>query len=246
MLASILVAGVTTSASAQGSWLSDHEHLELEQSFVLFRHGLRLLLNGEAATSQFMQASMPAWNEPPGDLTEHGGEAAKLLGRYLRSDYASLGLLPAAGCPSRAAIDVYSNSAERTIATAKAMTDGLAPGCGLRLRHRPEGQLEPVFAPMEAEAAGFDAAAAVRAITSSIGGLDRLINPYVAEFRVMERVLGCAAATRPCDIAGMRSMLEATGDGHSLVLGGPIAVASGTAEVFLLQYMQELPTGQVA
>ena len=246
MLASVLAAGVTTSAPAQKTWASDHEQLKLEQSFILFRHGLRSPLNGEAAAAQFMQAPMPAWNEPPGNLTEHGAEAARLLGRYLRSDYASLGLLPVAGCPSRTAIDVYSNSVERTIATAKAMTNGLAPGCGLRIRHRPVGQLDPVFAPVEAEAAGFDAAAAARAIVSSVGGLDRLINPHAAEFRVLERVLGCAAAKTPCDIAGMGSTLEASGDGHALVLGGPIAVASGTVEVFLLQYMQGLPMGQVA
>ena len=238
-VASVLAAFVSTSALAEAP-------MHLERSFILFRHGLRSPLNGEAATSAFAPAPMPAWNEPPGDLTEHGAKAAELLGRYLRLDYATHGLLPVAGCPPRDTVAITSNSAERTIATARAMAAGLAPGCPLRLHHRPEGELDPVFSPVEAEAARFDASAMARAVISSTGALDRLVVPHAVEFHEMERVLGCATATPSCRIAEMPSTLTASDDGHSLVLGGPIAIASGTAEVFLLQYMQGLPPDQIA
>ncbi len=94
--------------------------------------------------------------------------------------------------------------------------------------------------------ASFDAAGTARAIISSIGSLDRLTLPDAADFRVMQHVLGCDAATPPCDLLKLPSALTASDDGRSLTLDGPIEIASGTAEIFLLQYMQGSPLAEVA
>jgi 4-phytase/acid phosphatase len=56
----------------------------------------------------------------------------------------------------------------------------------------------------------------------------------------MQRVIGCT----DCDLAGEEATL--TSDGRDIALTGPIRRYSGTAQVFLLQYLEGMPMGDVA
>ncbi|MGR4866090.1 histidine-type phosphatase [Caulobacter sp. LARHSG274] len=219
--------------------------LKVERTVMLYRHGIRAPLPGEAAVDAYAHPPWPVWSTPPSLLTPHGREAARLMGAYDLQRLSSLGLTAAQGCPAPGAIAIWTNSAQRTIASGEAFADGFAPGCGLTVGHQPLDTEDPLFHPIEAKAVEFSGVDAAAAITAENGGPAALVAPYAGKIREMERVLGCDRVKPTCDIGAARSRLAATPTGDGLILEGPIAILSGTAQVFMLQYAEGLPFDQV-
>ena len=233
-----LAAGVARARSVQG--------LELERVVMLVRHGVRAPLPDETATTPSAQP-WPVWSTPGGFLTPHGREGMRLLGEYDRARYAAAGLLAASGCPAPGTIAIWSNSVERTIASGEALAEGLAPDCGLKVDHLPLGQHDPLFAWAGPQTPGFDAPAAVAAIDAETGGAARIAAPYGSELDTLETILGCKApgVAPPCDLAAEPAAITVSPDGKSIDVSGPIRVASGAAQVLMLQYLEGFPLDQV-
>ncbi|WP_114392827.1 histidine-type phosphatase [Oleisolibacter albus] len=219
--------------------------LALDRVVLLLRHGVRAPLPTEAAVTGLTEQPLPVWDTPASHLTPHGYEASVLLGRYDRQLLARWGLLPATGCPTPAQLSIWTNTAERTIRTGQGLAEGLAPGCPVEVGHLPGGQHDPLFEP-EPALTGFDPAGAVAAIRAEIGDPQALTAPYGAEIRLMERALGCDRRPVPCDIANSKATLSVSADGRGIDLLGPIYITSGTAQVFILQYLEGMPLDQVA
>ena len=219
--------------------------LKVERTVMLYRHGIRAPLPGEAAVDAYAHPPWPVWSTPPSLLTPHGREAARLMGVYDRQRLSGLGLVAPTDCPAPGAIAIWTNTAQRTIASGEAFADGFAPGCGLAVGHQPLDTEDPLFHPVEAKAVEFSGAEAAAAIIAETGGPAALVAPYAGKIREMERVLGCDRAQPPCDIASARTGLAPSAKGDGLVLDGPISILSGTAQVFMLQYAEGLPLDQV-
>lgn len=218
--------------------------LKVERTVMLYRHGIRAPLPGEAAVDAYAHPPWPVWSTPPSLLTPHGREAARLMGVYDRQRLSHLGLTASDGCPAPGAIAIWTNTAQRTIASGEAFAEGFAPGCRLAVGHQPPDTEDPLFHPVEAKAVDFSGAKAAAAITAENGGPAALVAPYAAQIREMERVLGCDRTQPPCDIAAAPTRLAPSAD-DGLALDGPIAILSGTAQVFMLQYAEGLPLDQV-
>ncbi|PPU94371.1 histidine-type phosphatase [Xanthomonas albilineans] len=243
MVWSVLIAATTLAAQAQPvGKLAPARQLQVEQVWMLFRHGVRAPLPGEAAAAALAPQPWPVWTTPPSLLTAHGRAAVKLSGDYTRQWLLRDGVLPGHGCPAQATVSVYANTDQRTIASAQILAETLAPGCKLQVDHRGEGSDDPLFRPVEAGAVDFDAAAAVASIQRQTGGPGALLAPYAKELQTMQQILGCASA---CDFVRMPSSLTPGRNGRSLALHGPLDLTSGTAEVFILQYTEGLPLDQV-
>ncbi|CAN7576197.1 histidine-type phosphatase [Caulobacter sp. LjRoot300] len=238
--AALLALGGGADAQAPGPRGS----LKVERTVMLYRHGIRAPLPGEAAVDAYAHPPWPVWSTPPSLLTPHGREAARLMGAYDRQRLSHLGLTAPGGCPAPGAVAIWTNTAQRTIASGEAFAEGFAPGCGLAVGHQPPDTEDPLFHPVEARAVDFSGAEAAVAIIAENGGPAGLVAPYAAEIREMERVLGCDRAQPPCDIASARASLASSAD-DGLALDGPIAILSGTAQVFMLQYAEGLPLDQV-
>ncbi len=220
--------------------------LELEHVVMLVRHGVRAPLSDEAAATSSVEP-WPVWSTPGSHLTPHGREGMRLLGAYDRDRYAAAGLLPSAGCPAPGAITIWTNAVERTIASGEALADGLAPGCGLKVDHLALDQHDPLFAWAGPETPGFDAPAAVAAINAETGGGARIAAPYRPQLETLETILGCnrPGAAHPCDLAAEPAAIKVSADGKSIDVAGPIRVASGAAQVLMLQYLEGFPLDQV-
>jgi 4-phytase/acid phosphatase len=239
--AALLAVGGGASAQSPGP----QGPLRVERSVMLYRHGIRAPLPGEAAVDAYPHPPWPVWSTPASLLTPHGREAARLMGAYDRQRLSKLGLAAPEGCPAHGVVAIWTNTAERTIASGEAFADGFAPGCGLAVGHQPRDTEDPLFHPIEAKAVDFSGAEAAAAIIAENGGPAALVAPYASKIREMERVLGCDKAQPPCDIASARTGLAASADGGGLVLDGPISILSGTAQVFMLQYAEGLPLDRV-
>ncbi|WP_010545958.1 histidine-type phosphatase [Sphingomonas elodea] len=214
----------------------------IERVVLLMRHGVRSPLVGEVPPATRTGSPWPRWRAADEQVTPHGSAALLALGRGDRRWLAATGLIPAKGCPAPTAIRIWTNSSPRTIATGHAYAKGFAAGCTLAVGHRPEGTNDPLFEPLGAHPAGFDAARAVESILAYTGGAEALTRRHAAGLALLEQVLACPEA--PCSPIEPAS-IAASADGHGIDLKGPIRAASGTAQVLMLQYLEGLPMAQV-
>ncbi|WP_304274893.1 histidine-type phosphatase [Caulobacter segnis] len=229
LIACALVA--VTSASAAAA-------TRVDRVVVVMRHGIRAPIVGEAPEGTRTGDPWPSWPVPAEHLTPHGARALEVLGRSDRAWFAKLGVLPAQGCPASGQVRIWTNTAERTIASGEAFAEGLAPGCGLPVGHLAASEVDPLFEPLRAGVAPFDPAAAIASINAHTGGVDRLAARLKPQLEELDRVLGCGAPTgcQPEHPSGVKP----SGDGRGVDLSGPIRDASGTAQVLLLQYVEGL------
>jgi 4-phytase/acid phosphatase len=210
----------------------------VERVVVIMRHGVRAPIVGEAPLDTLTGAPWPTWSVPPEHLTARGGKALEILGRSDRRWLANLGVLPARGCPAEGQVRIWTNTAERTIASGEAFARGLTPGCGTRVGHRPQSEVDPLFEPLRAGVAPFDPAAAIASIQAYTGGVDHLAARLQPAQDELDRVLDCgpAKACSPRRASGVTP----SADGRGIDLTGPVRDASGTAQVLLLQYVEGL------
>ncbi len=239
-------AVLTGGPAAHAAHAEAARHLRVERVVMLFRHGVRTPLPGEAAESLAAQP-WPVWSSPPSHLTAHGREGMRRLGVYDRALFAREGLLPRHGCPQAKAVEIWTNTAERTISSGEALAEGLAPGCRLTVGHLAGAAKDPLFEPYEAGAVAMVPSAAVAAIKAATGGADRLIEPYSQPLTTLQSILGCGPAPKvpTCDLVHQPGDIRISGDGKGVDLIGPLNPAGGTAEVLLMQYAEGFPLDQV-
>jgi 4-phytase/acid phosphatase len=246
LIALTAAAAFTARPAVAGAPPPAARDLRVERVVMLFRHGVRTPLPGEAAESLAAQP-WPSWSSPPSYLTAHGQAAMRQLGVYDRARFAAEGLLPRNGCPRPKVVEIWTNTAERTISSGEALAEGLAPGCGLKVGHLDGDAKDPLFEPYEAGAVTMDPSTAIAAIAAATGGADRLIAPYSRPLATLQTILGCGPApqTPTCDLIHQPGDIRISGDGKGMDLIGPINPAGGTAEVLLMQYAEGFPLDQV-
>ncbi|WP_430389902.1 histidine-type phosphatase [Dyella sp. 20L07] len=232
----ILSAWITlTSAPAAAS-----NDMQLERVILLYRHGVRTPLPGEIQANEVTGQPWPAWLQAPSELTPHGAMGAVRMGAYDRKRLAADGLFPPNDCPAPSSTWFWANTDQRTIASAKALAEGFAPGCAIAIGHLRQGSEDPLFHPIEAGTVAWSARDAVASIQSQTGGPDSLTARHKADLNVMASVLGCKPGdTQPiCDSSTWHGVLVTSPDHDHMVLTGPIATTSGTAEVILMAYAE--------
>ena len=79
----------------------------------------------------------------------HGRVGVERLGGYDRSAWTAAALLPRSGC---ATIRIVADSDERTIRTAEAYAEALAPSCSVAIEHKPQDVADPIFSPIDERA----------------------------------------------------------------------------------------------
>jgi len=227
----------------------------LQKIVIIARDGVRTPLTSPAELDGWSSRAWPAWNEPAGSLTARGGQLAKVLGQYYRAYAVSEQLLPEQGCPQRGSVYLYADLEERTKATAQALLDGVAPGCGFAYRSKPDATIDGLFHPVAAGTCRLDALAAQTAILSRVAG-DH--NTVALDFKAPVDALQagmdcckpalCAAFGRPegCKLASLPTALSPLPNGKGLEMLGAFAIASTAAEIFLLQYAEGMEANQVA
>jgi 4-phytase / acid phosphatase len=215
---------------------------QVERLVLLMRHGVRAPLDGEVPPATRTGQPWPRWTAPAEQVTPHGAAALRALAAADRRWFAAAGLVAAKGCPDPAALRLWTNSSPRTIASGEAYVAGFAPGCRVAVGHKPEGTNDPIFEPLGAHPAAFDANRAVESIRRYTGGAEALTRRHAEGLTLLEQVLACPAA--PCSPVEPSSV-RASEDGHGIDLKGPIRAASGTAQVLMLQYLDGMPLAQV-
>lgn len=217
--------------------------LKLERVVMLMRHGVRPPTKAQATPEGTTAQPWSGWTTPYGDLTPHGAEGARLMGVYSRTLLGSRGLLPRAGCAPAGEVVVWASGKSRAIKTAKAFVEGLAPGCGIAVAHPDSEDNDPVFHP--ADGAGIDGAVALKAAQGVKPGVANEVRLHARDFAVLQRVVGCDAATKAgCDLAQRPSSLKAN-PGDNPDLEGALSIASTAGQTVLLEYVEGKPMSEV-
>lgn len=211
----------------------------LEKVVVVTRHGVRAAMSSPERLETATARPWPRFSVPAGHLTANGAALSTLFGGYYRDLYVKQGLLSDGDCGQ---VYYWANVTQRTIATAKALGQGLSPGCAVDVHTVGEGKIDPLFEPVAAGVVKPDIAKARAAVAGRVGGD---LAAWSAGHRdaienLDELLMQCEAAPCPA-AAGKRRIFDAK-PGFSVEadatvgIDGPEAFASGVTESLLMAW----------
>ena len=221
----------------------------LQKTVIVSRHGVRTPIVAPAEMAGWSSRPWPVWSEPSGNLTARGAGLVKLLGRYYRDYLIAERALPEQGCPQRGTLVVHADLPERTRVTAQALIDGIAPGCGIAYRTKPDATVDSLFHPVEAGVCRIDAMVAQTSILERVAGdLNSVPRDFKQPFDALQAGMDCCkpslctAFGKPegCKLAELPTMLSPQPNGTGIEMIGALAIASSATEDFLLEYAEGL------
>ncbi|GBU14102.1 glucose-1-phosphatase [Enterobacterales bacterium] len=229
--------------------------LELQQVLVMSRHGIRApLVNYGDVLAESTTHTWPKWQTEGGLLTPKGGKVEEHMGQYFRAWLAKTQLLPAAQCPTGGQIFAYANSLPRTIDTAKHFVAGAFPGCEVAVVNRVEiGKMDPVFNPIiTADVNEKFKTDALNSINQHAGegGIDGLNQRLKPNYLLLQKVMDyqnskLCKQDKQCDLASQPSAVILV-QGKEPGITGPLRMATGATDAFMLQYYEGFPMKEIA
>ena len=226
------------SASSAGD--AGYDTPRLLKVVALSRHGVRSPTQSPATLSAWSSRIWPAWNVSPGNLTERGADLIEGEWTGLRESLAFDGLLPASECPPAGSIFIYADGEQRTMATAQAMLEGLAPGCGMTVLsgtdvfHPVQRGLmsAPVLSPGEKADLEEELVDVRTDMDKRMAELSALLGPASPRL--------CEPGDPDCTLSDIPTTLHypAAGSREGVSLRGGLALASTTAEILMLESLE--------
>lgn len=230
---------------------------QLVKVAIVTRHGVRAPLTSPDELDSWSADSWPDlrrdWGvDHSGDLTPRGAALVRLMGHYYRLllEFDNL-LPPLQDCPPPDDVYVWADVDARTRDTGKALIDGLAPGCGIRVNSATT-TFDPIFHPVKAGVCALDRARTEAAILARIGGsFDALQRADRAALATLQSILRCCKPMLcrqfvhkdACTLSDLGSKLRwrESKDGSArsnptVALEGTLGIASTAAEILLLEY----------
>ncbi|MBV8668135.1 MAG: histidine-type phosphatase [Candidatus Eremiobacteraeota bacterium] len=230
------IAFLALGASGRSATVAAQPSVQPRFVLVLTRHGVRSPTSPTELAPYTSQA-WPKWEVAPGYLTPHGAALMRQFGAYYRSYYASL--FPATGCPAQGTVFIWADVDERTIATGKALADGIAPGCDVNVGHGPKGKDDLLFDPLPT--LGRADTALSKASTLGAIGADpnAVVDAYRGAYAALDRVLGCSTGCKKLSNVG--TTIDADPDSGLTGVSGGLDAAGTAAENLLLEYTDGMP-----
>ncbi|MDR3398213.1 MAG: histidine-type phosphatase [Pandoraea sp.] len=246
---SALVHPVSADVQAHGqAYAHAPPDMHLERAVIVMRHGVRAATD----TPKMNAASAQPWPDfevKDGQLTPHGYQAVVLLGRWERDYFQRLGLLAEGGCEAAGDTFVWSSPASRTQATAKALLEGMFPGCQVPVGHATV-KTDTLFHGGELGLGTPDPAKARAAILQAMGGdPDLARRKYAPDVAAMADAVGAPAdcvTKRGANACGLYAKPWGVKDGGKVGLAGPVSVGASMSETIRMQYADGWPLEHIA
>jgi len=213
-------------------WTAPAQTSRLIYAVVVSRHGVRSPTAAPGQLRQYSAAPWPEWGVEPGYLTPRGRKLMQLLGAYDATYFSGHALLRAGQCAEARRVYIWADGEQRTLESARAVAEGLLPGCGLEVHSKGEGERDPLFNGIQFGKA--DRAVALASVMGRIGGHPQeLRRQHRTAFEALARVLG---EPRPAWLDGETTVEGGKGD-NLVDVAGPVRTASTIAENLLLEYL---------
>jgi len=249
----VLAAIVAMLLAPSGPAAADDD--TLQKMVIVSRHGVRTPVVPARELALWTTQQWPVWAEPPGDLTARGARLVTLVGRYHRDVLIAEHLFPEQGCPARGSMVIHADNPERTKATAQALLDGLAPGCGLTFRTKADARIDGLFHPLQAGVCRLDPLVAqTEVLKRASGDLNRALLDLKGSLAPLQAALDCCKPVlcsaygrgESCKLPDLPTGMSPLPDGRGLELVGGLAIAAEAAETILLEYAEGIESSGVA
>ncbi len=223
------------------------ENMQLDQVLLLSRHNLRTPIVNTGILTEVTDKKWPAWDAKSGYLTTKGGALEVYMGHYFREWADEKKLLADELCPtSNEELFVYTNSLQRTIATAQFFTAGAFPGCTVKIHHQPEiGTMDPVFNPIITNDSSEFKQKALLAMEEHLKQLN--LKPGYDELDTVLDIKNSpkCKTDKLCELSSQdnRFIIEANKEPG---VAGALKIANSAVDAIDLQYYEGFPEKQVA
>lgn len=121
----------------------------LSEAVILSRHNIRAPLSTKGSLLEKV-TTHPwfAWTAGASELTSRGGALENQFGLYFRKWAVDAGLFKENANPTKDEVNIYANSMQRCIATARYFTTAFLPVADIQVNHRyVPSKMDPVFFP---------------------------------------------------------------------------------------------------
>lgn len=219
----------------------------LKEVVVLSRHNIRAPLSTSgSALSKATTKQWTEWTSNASELTLKGGALETMMGQYFRKWLESEKLFTEGFRPTPDDVNIYANSMQRTIATARYFSAGFSPVQDLKIYHRFEpSKMDPVFFPRLTKVTDTFKNQAMKEI-NSIGGMQSVFSLSQSlqdSYQLVEKVIDMknSPLCKEGQIKGLDDYntpikLVAGEEPH---LGGSLLLGTKIADALILQYYEE-------
>ena len=225
---------------------SFHERYTLEQVVVFSRHNIRAPLSGPgSAVAKVTPHRWHEWSSAPGELSLRGGALETMMGQFFRKWLVSESFMAENEIPGDGEFRFYSNSMQRTIATARYFAAGMLPVAPVTVEHHYRvGTMDPVFNPRITKVDEEFRQKAAKEIADLFGdGSMEGIGAKIADnLKLMEKVLDMrkSPAAQRGDTCSFRT--DDTAVKFELyrepAMTGGLKLACSVSDAFVLQYYE--------
>lgn len=208
----------------------------LERVVLVQRHGVRAPTQSPEQLADWSRRDWPRWPAERGHLTARGAQVVALVADGVRDFYVKEALLPAQGCGSRVVVWADGKD-ERTRDSGRQMAQAFAPGCKLPVQSGPPGAKDPVFDSLGGDCF-LDAQQGDLALRERVGESGLVDHPTRAGIHGLCRILRPSQPhnSPPSSFTVLPDRIE---------ISGALASAAAVGEIFLLEYAQDMPAGDV-
>lgn len=214
------------------------EGYTLKQVLVLSRHNIRAPLSTKGSVlEQVTPNTWYKWSSNASELSLRGGVLETEMGQYFRKWMESEGLIPENYRPQAGEVRIYSNSKQRTIATAKYFTAGFAPTANIDVEYHMDFDLmDPVFTP----ALNFTGTAYTKAATKEVFNLwgDR-IKALSDNYELLADVIDMDRSGSYKDYDFSQENELVLNIGSEPAVKGPLRLGTQISDALVLQYYEE-------
>ena len=165
----------------------------LDKVVVLSRHNMRSpLSDGSSVLSQVTPHQWFNWTSRASELSLKGGVLETIMGQYFRKWLESEDFIPENYIPKDGEVRFYSNSMQRTIATAQYFSSGMLPVANVTIEHLyAPSRMDDVFNPQTVTLSDDFINKAMEEVNSMYGysSLSELCETLRPSYDVLERVL---------------------------------------------------------
>ncbi|MCQ2795109.1 MAG: histidine-type phosphatase [Bacilli bacterium] len=128
----------------------DDGDYKLEKVLIMSRHNIRSPLTGDGSTlGEITPHEWFKWTSKSGELSVKGGQLETNMGQFFRKYLEAKEMIPENWIPDEGETWFYSNSMQRTIATANFFATGMLPVGDIKIDYqKPYGTVNPIFCPI--------------------------------------------------------------------------------------------------
>lgn len=220
---------------------------ELEQMLIVSRHNIRSPLSGgDSLLSQITPHEWFAWTSESGELSVKGGQLETAMGQFFRKYLESREFIPNNWIPGDGEVRFYSNSMQRTIATARFFSTGMLPVANVEIEyHKEYGEVDPIFCPIiRCNSPEFEAQ--VRRELDAMGGEEGIAGiskSLEGSYKLLEKVLDFKNSKYakengiehiPTDDFSIKFV-----EGEEISMSGGLKIANSAVDALKLQIYEE-------